>query len=131
MQAGQDTARDSARDIQRVAIVGARGQMGALFVRALHKAGLSVASLDRPYDPDGTGAAIKAALAGAGLVVLSVPVTAMRAVAGAVAPFMDAGAILCDVCSVKVNPRVRNAGGLPWAGGGHASPVRAGDSRGL
>lgn len=96
------------QDIARVAIVGARGQMGALFVRAFHKAGLDVTTLDRPYDPDGTGAAIKAALAGAELVILSVPVTAMRAVAGTVAPFLessaDEGCILADVCSVKVHP---------------------------
>ncbi|OGR38994.1 MAG: prephenate dehydrogenase [Desulfovibrionales bacterium GWA2_65_9] len=92
------------QDITRVAIVGARGQMGALFVRAFHKAGVAVATLDRPYDPDGTGEAIASALAGAELVLLSVPVTAMRAVAGTVAPFMEPESILADVCSVKVHP---------------------------
>jgi prephenate dehydrogenase len=95
---------NAGRDITRVAIVGARGQMGALFVRALHKAELVVTTLDRPYDPDGTGAALKAALGGAELVILSVPVTAMGEVALTVAPHLDAGAILSDVCSVKVHP---------------------------
>ncbi|PKN08920.1 MAG: prephenate dehydrogenase/arogenate dehydrogenase family protein [Deltaproteobacteria bacterium HGW-Deltaproteobacteria-8] len=92
------------QDITQVAIVGARGQMGALFSRAFHKAGLLVTTLDRPYDPDGTGEALRAALAGAELVILSVPVTAMRAVAETVAPHMKPGCILADVCSVKVHP---------------------------
>jgi len=92
------------RDMTRVAIVGARGQMGALFAHAFRQAGLDVATLDRPYDPDGTGSALKAALAGAELVLLSVPVTAMRAVAETVAPFLAPGCILADVCSVKVHP---------------------------
>jgi len=104
------------QDITRVAIVGARGQMGALFVRAFHKAGLDVATLDRPYDPDGTGAAIKAALAGAELVILSVPVTAMRAVAGTVAPHLAPESILADVCSVKMHP-------LALMLGAHKGPV--------
>ncbi|MGE4263667.1 MAG: prephenate dehydrogenase/arogenate dehydrogenase family protein [Desulfovibrio sp.] len=91
--------------ITHIAIVGARGQMGALFVRAFHKAGYAVTTLDRPYSNE----AIRAALsgpdgAGADLVLLSVPVTAIRQVAETLAPFMKPGAILCDVCSVKVNP---------------------------
>jgi len=86
--------------VRTIAIVGARGQMGALFVRAFHKAGYAVTTLDRPYADE----AIQAVLAGAELVLISVPVTATRAVAERLAPFMSAGAILCDVCSVKVNP---------------------------
>lgn len=91
--------------ITRIAIVGARGQMGALFVRAFHKAGYAVTTLDRPYSDE----AIRAALSGpdgksADMVLISVPVTATRAVAERLAPFMGANAILCDVCSVKVNP---------------------------
>lgn len=86
--------------IQRAAIAGARGQMGALFAQALRGAGCAVAPLDRPYTDD----SIRAALSGAQLVILSVPVTAMRAVSAQLAPFMDPGAVLCDLCSVKVNP---------------------------
>ena len=96
------------RRIERVAIVGARGQMGALFARTFHKAGYAVSTLDRPYRPDGTDAAIRAALRGpqgdADLVLISVPVTATREVAETLAPRMPKEAILCDVCSVKVNP---------------------------
>jgi len=90
--------------VRTIAIVGARGQMGALFVRSFHKAGYAVATLDRPYRPDGTDEAIRAALQDADLVLISVPVTATRAVAETLAPHMPQGAILCDVCSVKVNP---------------------------
>jgi prephenate dehydrogenase len=90
--------------IKRIAIVGARGQMGALFVRAFHKAGYAVTTLDRPYRPDGTDETIRAALKDADMVLISVPVTATRQVAKTLAPFMKPGAILCDVCSVKVNP---------------------------
>jgi len=91
--------------ITHIAIVGARGQMGALLTRAFHKAGYAVTTLDRPYSDE----AIRAALSGpdgadADLVLLSVPVTAIRQVAETLAPFMKPGAILSDVCSVKVNP---------------------------
>lgn len=87
-------------NVDTIAIVGARGQMGALFVRAFHKAGYQVATLDRPYED----AAMAAALPGADLVLLSVPVTAMGDVSRTLAPRLKPGAILCDVCSVKVNP---------------------------
>jgi prephenate dehydrogenase len=93
-----------AHHIARIAIVGARGQMGALFVRSFHKAGYEVSTLDRPYRPDGSDAAIAEALAGAQMVLISVPVTATREVARTLAPHLAPGAILCDVCSVKVNP---------------------------
>jgi prephenate dehydrogenase len=86
--------------IKHIAIVGARGQMGALFVRAFRKAGYAVTTLDRPYGDETIGCALEAAE----LVIISVPVTATRAVAERLAPFMPAGCILCDVCSVKVNP---------------------------
>ena len=86
--------------IASIAIVGARGQMGALFKRAFHKAGYQVTTLDRPY----TDEAVAAALKDADLALISVPVTATRAVAERLAPFMPQGCILCDVCSVKVNP---------------------------
>jgi len=90
----------SPKRIDRVALAGARGQMGALFARALHRAGCQVAALDRPYSDE----ALHAALADAELVILSVPVTAMRAVTRQLAPLMAPGAILMDLCSVKVNP---------------------------
>lgn len=92
------------RRIERVAIVGARGQMGALFVRAFRRAGVAVAELGRPY----AEATVREALSGSAgpvdLALISVPVTATREVAQMLAPHMPEGAILCDVCSVKVNP---------------------------
>ncbi len=86
--------------VRHICIVGARGQMGALFVRSFRKAGYEVSTLDRPY----TDEAMAAALPGADLVILSVPVDAMRRVAETLAPRLKPGAILADVCSVKVNP---------------------------
>lgn len=94
------TGRTAPATIATIAIVGARGQMGALFKRAFHKAGYQVTTLDRPY----TDEAVAAALNNADLALISVPVTATRAVAERLAPFMPQGCILCDVCSVKVNP---------------------------
>lgn len=86
--------------IENITIVGARGQMGALFARAFHKAGYAVSTLDRPYsDKD-----MASVLCGADLVLVSVPVTAMRAVAEQLAPHLKPGAIMADVCSVKVHP---------------------------
>lgn len=94
------TGRTAPATIATIAIVGARGQMGALFKRAFHKAGYQVTTLDRPY----TDEAVAAALKNADLALISVPVTATRAVVERLAPFMPQGCILCDVCSVKVNP---------------------------
>jgi prephenate dehydrogenase len=91
-------------DVRTIAIVGARGQMGALFVRAFHKAGYTVTSLDRPYTKEAIRAALGSPEGAAELVLVSVPVTATREVAEQLAPHMPRGAILCDVCSVKVNP---------------------------
>lgn len=88
------------RRIERAAIVGARGQMGALFARAFGEAGVSVRPLARPYGED----ELRTAVAEAELVLISVPVTATKSVAEAVAKHMAPSAILCDVCSVKVNP---------------------------
>jgi prephenate dehydrogenase len=86
--------------IERVAIAGARGQMGALFARELRRCGCAVAAIDRPYADE----SLRAALDGAQLAILSVPVTAMRAVTRQLAQHMAPGAILMDLCSVKVNP---------------------------
>jgi prephenate dehydrogenase len=91
---------NAAKRIERVAIAGARGQMGALFARALHHCGCEVAAIDRPYADEALGDALR----GVQLVILSVPVNAMRDVTLRLAPFMEPGAILADLCSVKVNP---------------------------
>lgn len=85
-------------ELKRIVISGARGQMGGLFLRAFGQAGFEVAALDRPYADEAR------ILAGADLLLLSVPVTAMGEVARRMAPLLKPEAILCDVCSVKVNP---------------------------
>jgi len=86
--------------ISSIAIVGARGGMGRLFATRCRGAGLDVRELDRPLTPH----KVAAAVAGADVVLLSVPVTVTGDVAGLVAPAMKQGAILADVGSVKVLP---------------------------
>jgi len=74
--------------------------MGGLFTRDFSALGCTVAPLNRPYsDHD-----VRAALDGCGLLLLSVPVTAMDAVLDTLLPHLDKSAILCDVGSVKVHP---------------------------
>jgi prephenate dehydrogenase len=86
--------------IEKIAIVGANGQMGGLFSRDFTALGCTVAPLNRPYADD----AVRAALDGCDLLLLSVPVTAMDDVLNTLLPFMDTTTILCDVGSVKVHP---------------------------
>ena len=83
-----------------VVVIGARGQMGARFVRAFRDAGYTVTEFDHPLDQD----ALPQAVLQAGLVLLCVPITAMREVVGAIAPHLTEGTILADICSVKVQP---------------------------
>jgi prephenate dehydrogenase len=83
-----------------VVVIGARGQMGARFVPAFRDAGHTVTEFDHPLDL----AALPQAVRMAGLVLLCVPITAMREVVGAVAPHLTEGTILADICSVKVQP---------------------------
>ena len=83
-----------------VVVIGARGQMGARFVRAFQNAGYPVSEVNQPLDPESLSQAVH----GASLVLLCVPIKAMREVVGAVAPFLSATTILADICSVKVQP---------------------------
>lgn len=83
-----------------VAVIGSRGQMGARFVRAFRDAGHPVAEFDRPLDADSLAESVRAA----GLVLLCVPITAMEAVVGRVAPHLGPQTVLADICSVKVRP---------------------------
>ncbi len=87
-------------DIHTIAIVGASGQMGSLFVKDFTKRGCSVTPINRPYSDE----AIAAALDGCDLLVLSVPVTAMDDVLDRMLPYLSTRTILCDVGSVKVLP---------------------------
>ena len=87
-------------DIRTIAIVGASGQMGGLFVKDFTTLGCSVTSVNRPY----TEESVAEALNGCDLLILSVPVTAMDNVLGTMLPHVQPGTILCDVGSVKVQP---------------------------
>ena len=86
--------------LRSAAVIGASGQMGGLFCRALAARGLSVTGLSRPYGE----ADLARALGGADLALISVPVTALGAVLAQVVPHLRPGALLMDVCSVKVLP---------------------------
>ncbi len=86
--------------IDKVAIVGANGQMGGVFCNAFARAGRSVVALNRPYSDDD----IRDALTDCDLLMLSIPVTAMDSVLTQVVPHLTDSTILCDVGSVKVLP---------------------------
>ena len=84
----------------RTAIVGSRGRMGAMLLARARAAGLDVTGVDQPLTP----AALKAALAGAELVLLCVPAAVFAEVAQAVTGELTPGAILADITSVKERP---------------------------
>ena len=86
--------------IREIAIIGARGQMGNLFAKRSRKAGIQVQGLGRPLILK----EVARALAGADMVLLSVPVNAMESMARMAAGVMRGPQILCDVCSVKTEP---------------------------
>ena len=89
-----------ATGIHRIAIVGARGQMGSRFSADFAALGLDVAALDRRSSEEEIGRA----LADCDMVLVCVPVTAMDAVIDRLVPGLAAPTILCDVGSVKVLP---------------------------
>ena len=90
----------SVSGIKKVAIVGASGQMGGLFCKDFRNLDCSVAELGRPFEED----AIRDALDGCDLLLLSVPVTSMDSVLDLMLPHLNAPTILCDVGSVKTMP---------------------------
>ena len=72
----------------------------SLFCKDFRKLGCSVAELGRPLEDD----AIRDALDGCDLLLLSVPVTSMDSVLDQMLPHLSAPTILCDVGSVKTMP---------------------------
>jgi len=86
--------------ISTIALVGARGGMGKLVANRCQAAGVAVRELDRPLTDDG----IAVALAGADMVLVSVPVYATAEVTARLAPHLAAPQILADVGSVKTLP---------------------------
>lgn len=87
-------------ELTQIAIAGADGTMGTLFSQRFAEAGCTVRSLTMPYTED----ALKAALDGAQMVLLCVPVTVMETVIAQLRPHMQEGTILADVGSVKEGP---------------------------
>ncbi len=130
----------------RVAIVGT-GLVGASLGLALRRLDgvVTVVGFDR--DPEQLAVALRRgavasaadsaaqAVAGADIVVLAVPVSAIPGAAGEVGPAMRAGAILTDVASVKApvvesleqaaGPGVHVIGGHPMAGSHEAGAAHA------
>lgn len=91
---------DPAFAIASLALVGARGGMGKLIAQRSREAGIDVRELDRPL----TDEKLAKAIAGADMVLLSVPVYATDEVAQRIAPYMGGAQILADVGSVKTLP---------------------------
>jgi prephenate dehydrogenase len=90
----------SAHHIDTVAVLGASGEMGGVFATFCRAAGHTVRELGRPL----TAEKLAAGLAGADLVLLCVPIGAMRETLAAVAPHLTGDQILADACSVKSIP---------------------------
>ena len=86
--------------IRTIAIIGARGQMGRLFAHRSRRAGLQVHGLGRPLVPR----ELVKTISKTDLVLLSVPVNAMRSTARTLGEIMSPPQILCDVCSIKTGP---------------------------
>lgn len=83
-----------------VAIVGHKGRMGHMLLSRLQAVGYTVRGVDLPLD----SADIAAACTDADVVILCVPAAHLRTVSFMVTPHMQAGAILADITSVKVQP---------------------------
>jgi len=97
---GVPSPGSSPATIDALALLGARGGMGRLIAARSRAAGIDVRELDRPL----TEEKIAAAVTGADMVLLSVPVYATAEVAALVAGHMGGRQILADVGSVKTLP---------------------------
>ncbi len=75
--------------INKIAIVGANGQMGGLFSKDFARIGCEVTKLSRPYSDE----EIRATLTDCDLLMLSVPVTAMDSVLEQMLPYLSAPTI--------------------------------------
>ena len=82
---------------ERVAIVGL-GRFGRALAALCERAGLTWAG----FDPADASTSLDEALADAGLVVLAVPLEALRAAILALRPRLSQGQLLVETCSVKV-----------------------------
>ena len=83
-----------------VVVIGAQGQMGQRFVSAFIGHGNPVTQLDHPLNMHTLAQAVPQAA----LVLLCVPIPAMKSVVNLVAPHLSPQTILADICSVKIGP---------------------------
>lgn len=88
------------RAIQNIVIIGAQGGMGRFFRKRFEQMGYRVQGLDRPLGDEN----IAGGITGADLVLLTVPIKSMQEVLDSLQGHLSAGAILADICSVKVKP---------------------------
>ena len=83
-----------------VAVIAARGRMGAMLMHEGRLAGLGMAGFSRPFDWEAMAEDLKKAA----VVIVCVPAASFLETVKAVCPLMRKDAILADITSVKVNP---------------------------
>jgi|TARA_B100000700_G_C14954422_1_gene813257 chorismate mutase/prephenate dehydrogenase len=88
----------SAPQLSPIVIVGGQGAMGQLFAQQFIRSGYDVRILDKEQQADS-----EAILAGAKLVLVSVPINALEQVVAAL-PTLDDDCLLVDITSVKQKP---------------------------
>ena len=86
--------------LQKVAVFGSRGKMGAFFMDRFLSIGLDVYGFDLPMDIN----LLREAIPKVDLVLLAVPIPAMDSCLGAIANLLSPKTILADLCSVKMLP---------------------------
>ncbi len=86
--------------IDNIAILGAKGRMGALFCARAHMAGMTVAELDQPLEPT----MLQRSLEHADMVLLCVPAKSIAQVLKAMSDLLSKKQILADITSVKMLP---------------------------
>ena len=91
-----------------IAIIGGNGQMGRWFKRFFEDHGLTVlvADVDTPQGAPEVAAA-------ADVVILSVPIPMVTAVAQEIGPFLRPDAVLMDLTSVKQRPMTAMMSAFP------------------
>jgi prephenate dehydrogenase len=84
----------------RVAIIGGGGRMGLMLGDAFAPVAGEVVSLDKPL----RRGSLAQTLGTAEAVILAVPITALNEVLDQIVPVLAEGAVLADICSVKLMP---------------------------
>ena len=83
-----------------VALVGSRGRMGAMLLRRMQAAGISVSGTDQPL----ADADLDGFCATADVVLLCVPIAALPEALHVLRPHLQARQVLADIASVKIQP---------------------------